>query len=204
MSINQNMRKTNPLLLDKALQDIQSHLEAVLPWLNTAFGRAYRLVEHKSDGEKFIYPAAYAGNGEYMSLLPDDTYGNFVWFDIYDPQTVEKITPRSPQYTFKGAAIFWYNLTTIYSDSEFMYTEEVKSEVLKAFTSPGIFKSAGRIEVTELYERFENIYKGYSIEKVYDEFAYKGKNIQSIDKQYFMYPYAGLRIEFTLNIREVC
>lgn len=198
------MQKTNPILLDKALQDMQNHLKNVLPWLNTAFGRAYRLVEHKPDGEKFIYPAVYMGNSEYASVLPDDTYGNFVWFDIYDPQIVEKITPRSPQYTFRGAAIFWYDLTTIYEDSDFMYTEEVKSEILRAFTSPGVFKSAGRIEVTEIYERFENIYKGYSIEKVYDNFAYKGKNIQSIDKQYFLHPYAGLRIEFTLNIRELC
>ncbi len=202
--LNQGLQKDNPLLLDKALQDMQNHLKATLPWLNTVFGRAYRLVEHKSDGEKFIYPAAYIGNSEYVALLPDDNFGNFVWFDIYDPQIVDRITPRSPQYTFMGAAVFWYNITSIYSDNSFMYTEEVKSEILKAFTSPGIFQSPGRIEVRELYERFENIYKGYSVEKVYDDFVYKGKNIQGIDKQYFMHPYAGLRVEFTLNIRELC
>lgn len=196
--------KENPVLLDKALQDMQKHLLNKLPWLNKAFGRAYRFAEHRPDGEKFIYPAAYIGNSEYVSLLPNDNFGNFVWFDIYDPQEITKVTPRSPQYTFKGAAVFWYDIATIFADNSFIYSEEVKNEILKAFTDPGIMSGLGRIEVEELYERFENIYKDYSIEKVYDNFAYKGKNIQSIDKQYFMHPYAGLRVEFTLIVRNIC
>ena len=196
--------KDNPVLLDKALQDMQKHLLEKLPWLNKAFGRAYRFAEHRPDGEKFIYPAAYIGNGEYVSLLPNDNFGNFVWFDVYDPQEIAKITPRSPQYTFRGAAVFWYDVTTVFADNAFIYSEEVKNEILKAFTAPGIISGVGRLEVEELYERFENIYKDYSIEKVYDNFAYKGKNIQSIDKQYFMHPYTGLRVEFTLMVRESC
>ena len=62
----------------------------------------------------------------------------------------------------------------------------------------------GRLTVEQIYERFENIYKGYSLERIYNELAYQGQDIQSIDKQYFMHPYAGLRIEFTLTTRELC
>jgi len=71
-------------------------------------------------------------------------------------------------------------------------------------TTPGIITGAGRLDITELYERFENIYKGYSIEKVYNNYIYSGEDIQSIDKQFFMYPYAGLRVEFSLTTRELC
>jgi len=47
--------KDNPVLLDKILQDMQKSLVEKLKWLNYAFGRAYKLVEHRPDGNKFIY-----------------------------------------------------------------------------------------------------------------------------------------------------
>ena len=37
-----------------------------------------------------------------------------------------------------------------------------------------------------------------------NNYTYKGEGIQDIDKQFFMYPYAGIRIEFTLTTRELC
>ena len=48
--------KDKPVLLDKILQDMQKALMEKLPWLNYAFGKAHRLVEHRTDGNKFIYP----------------------------------------------------------------------------------------------------------------------------------------------------
>jgi len=158
--------KDSPVLLDKILQELQAGLMSGLEWLNYAFGKAHKLVEHRPDGNKFIYPAAYNGNAEYVSLLPNDNYGNFCWFDIYDPQTITAVTQSLPQYTFKGAIVFWYNLESIYEDKTMLYTEEIKDEVIRVLTTPGIITGAGRLDITELYERFENIYKGYSIEKV--------------------------------------
>lgn len=196
--------KENPVLLDKVLQDLQAVLKAKLPWLNYAFGRAYKLVEHRPDGNKFIYPAAYNGKGEYLSLLPNDNFGNFSWFDIYDPQKITRVVQSLPQYTFSGALIFWFDLSSIYEDDTMLYTEELKDEIIKVLTTPGLITTTGRLVINEVYERFENIYKGYSIEKVYNNFAYKGEGIQDIDKQFFMYPYAGLRVEFTITTRELC
>lgn len=196
--------KDNPVLLDKVLQDMQKVLMDKLPWLNQAFGRAYKLVEHRTDGNKFVYPAAYIGNAEYISLLPNDEIGNFSWFDIYDPQKITQVVQAMPQYSFSGALIFWYDLSSIYEDSEVLYTEDVKDEIIRVLTTPGIISTTGKLAINEIYERFENIYKGYSLEKVYNNFTYKGEGIQAIDKQFFMYPYAGLRIEFTLTTRELC
>lgn len=182
--------KSNPVLLDKVLQDIQKVLSEKLPWLNYAFGRAYKLVEHQTEGSKFIYPAAYIGNGEYLSLAPNDNLGNFSWFDIYDPQKITQVVQSLPQYTFSGALVFWYSLSSIYEENTFMNTEEIKEEVLSVLTSPGLIKTIGKLSITEICERHENIYKGYSLENT--------------DNQFFMYPYAGLRIEFTLTTRELC
>lgn len=196
--------KENPVLLDKVIQDIQNSLKAQLKWLDRAFGRAYKLVEHRPYGDKFIYPAAYIGNSEYASLLPNDNFGNFCWFDIYDPQTVTQVVQSTPQFSFSGAIVFWYNLNTIYADADVMYTEEIKDEIIRVLTTPGLIKQTGRLEINKVYERFENIYKGYSLEKIYNNYSYKGDNIQDIDKQFFMHPYAGIRIEFEMTTRELC
>lgn len=196
--------KENPVILDKVIQDLQQVLKDKLLWLDKAFGRSYKLVEHRPDGDKFIYPAAYIGNSEYASLLPNDNYGNFSWFDIYDPQEVTAVTQSLPQFTFSGAVVFWYNLDSIFADSDVMYTEEIKDEIIKVLTSPGIIKTTGRLTINKIFERYENIYRGYSLEKVYNSNIYKGDNIQSIDKQFFMHPYSGLRVEFELTTRELC
>ena len=197
-------KKENPVLLDKVIQDIQNVLTDKLEWLNYAFGKSYKLVDHRPDGDKFIYPAAYIGNSEYISLLPNDNFGNFLWFDIYDPQEITQVVQSTPQFTFTGALVFWYNLDSIFTDNSVMHTEEIKDEVIRLLTTPGIISSVGRLVINDVYERFENIYKGYSLEKVYNNNIYKGENIQSIDKQFFMYPYCGLRIEFKLTTRELC
>lgn len=196
--------KEDPVLLDKILQDMQKSLMNRLKWLNCAFGRAYKLVEHRPDGNKFIYPAMYSGNGEYVSLLPNDNFGNFSCFDIYDPQKITEVVQSLPQYTFSGAIIFWYDLSSIYEDETVMHTEEVKDEIMRVLTTPGLITTTGKLVINDIYERFENIYKGYSIEKIYNNYTYKGEGIQDIDKQFFMYPYAGIRIEFTLTTRELC
>lgn len=196
--------KEDPVLLDKILQDMQKSLMNRLKWLNYAFGRAYKLVEHRPDGNKFIYPAMYNGNSEYVSLLPNDNFGNFSWFDIYDPQRITQVVQSLPQYTFSGAIIFWYDLSSIYEDETVLHTEEVKDEIIRVLTTPGLITTIGKLVINDIYERFENIYKGYSIEKIYNNYTYKGEGIQDIDKQFFMYPYAGIRIEFTLTTRELC
>ena len=198
------IEKENPVLLDKVIQDIQKTLSQKLKWLNYAFGRAYKLVEHKSDGSKFIYPAAYVGNSEYASLLPNDNFGNFCWFDIYDPQEIIAAAQSLPQFIFSGAIVFWFNLDTIFPDADAMYTEEIKDEIVQVLTGPGLIKNQGRLTINKIFERFENIYKGYALEKIYNNYTYKGEGIQAIDKQFFMHPYAGLRFEFDMITRELC
>lgn len=198
------IKKENPVLLDKVIQDIQDTLAEKLKWLKYVFGRAYKLVEHGSDGSKFIYPAAYIGNSEYASLLPNDNYGNFCWFDIYDPQEITAVVQSLPQFTFSGAIVFWVDLNSIFADADAMYSEEIKNEIIQVLTGPGLIKEQGRLTITKIYERFENIYRGYALEKIYNNWSYKGEGIQEIDKQFFMHPYTGLRFEFTMITRELC
>lgn len=202
MSIT-NYKKADPVLLDKVIQDMQEMLEGNLPWLDKAFGRAFKIVEHQLAGQKFVYPAVYSGDGEYLSVLPDDKIGNFSFFEIYDPQGLSPVVQGRPKIEFNGALVFWFDLTSIYSDSKMLYTEEVKDEILSVLTTPGAV-SSGRFSLNSIIEKPENVYKGYTLEKIYNNFQYSGQNIESMDKQYFMFPYAALRFEFTITTQELC
>lgn len=187
--------KQNPVLLDKALQDIQKALIDKLPWLNYAFGRAYKLSMTLSEDYTLYAPAVYNNNGEYISVLPNDNFGNFSWFDIYDPQEVKNISPIKRHFSYNGAIVFWYDQSSIFDDASVLYTEDIKNEILEVLTTPGII-SNGHLTVSSFYENFENIYRGYNIESLYTE--------SNLDKQLFMYPYAGLRVEISLDIKNLC
>lgn len=180
--------KDNPVLLDKVLQAMQNRLTLKLAWLDYAFGKAYKITEKNENG-KFIYPAFYNGQGEYISLLPNDNMGNFSWFDIYDPQKIEYVTPGLPQYIINGALVVWYNLESIFADNSVKYTEEVKNEILGVLTEPSFIGVPGKMLIKEVYERAENVYKNYNA---------------SLEEHFLMYPYAGIRFEFTIKTRELC
>lgn len=191
--------KPNPVLLDKAIDDSRRSLLDRLPWLNYAFGRAYKHMRYTSDG-KYVEPEFYIGNGEYVSLLPNDNWGNFCWFDIYDPQSIDMTQRSTPRLTFRGAIVFWYNQEKIFGDDDFLYSEDIKQQVVVALSQPGLLSQRGHVQIFDIYERLENIYKGYSLEKVYNAYLYSGEDLQYIDKQYFMHPYGGLRIELAIDI----
>lgn len=197
--------KGTPILLDRAIQGLQQTLLANLSWLDKAYGRGYKMVQHLDNGSKYVYPAAYVGGSEYVSLTPNDNIGNFCWFDIYDPQTVASQVPAFPTHTYRGALVFWLNLQTIYESDEFINSEEVKSEILSVITTPGAISSGvGRLAVTEVVEGLDSLYKGYTLEHVYSMRNYAEEDLQSLDKQFFMFPYYGVRFEFEITIREVC
>lgn len=197
--------KSTPVLLDRAIQGLQQTLLANLPWLDKAYGRGYKMVQHLDNGTKYVYPAAYIGGSEYASLTPNDNIGNFCWFDIYDPQVITAQIPAFPTHTYKGALVFWLNLQTVYQTDEFINSEEIKSEILSIITTPGAIASGiGRVAVTEVVEGIDSIYKGYTLEHVYSMRNYAEEDLQSLDKQFFMFPYYGVRFEFEITIRETC
>lgn len=186
----------SPVLLDKVIQRMRKSLLEELPWLNQSFGKAFLLYDNASVGSKFGYPAAYIGNGEYLSLLPNDQIGNFSWFDFSDPQAVKHLAHLAPTFTANGYLVFWYNIESIFDDTLCLHTEDVKKQVLDAMLSPAFLPSGCSIELKEVYDKPESIYKGYAAERP--------TLVQPLDRQFLVYPYFGLRINFTLKMKSSC
>lgn len=180
--------KSSPVLLDRMIQALQTAFLEQFTWLSYAFGRSYRLIKTVEDRE-YAYPAIYMSNSEYLSVLPNDELGNFAFFEIDDPQEFDGILQGKAGLKVKGAIIFWYSLNSIYADADVHYGEDVKNEILQFLNTKGIL-SSGRITLLRVYDKAENIYKGYSLKQV--------------DNQYLMHPYAGVRIECEFKINELC
>lgn len=180
--------KSNPVLLDRCIQNIQEALKNSISWLDYSFGRCYKITDFDSN-VKHVFPAVYNSNREYISVLPNDNFGNFSFFDVYDPQKIDNTVIGKQKITFKCGLVFWFKLDEIYADETMIHTEEIKHEILNILKKPGLLNS-GRVSVNEVLEKFENIYKGYNIEKLH--------------KQFFLYPYSALRFELEIVTQEKC
>lgn len=186
---------TNPVMLDKVIGEIQSGLMENIPWLDVAFGRAQRLSKNMN-GKRIITPNVYCGgwNGhgpnDYIETSPDSKIGNFSFFEIEDPQTID-IGPWAREIKAPFGLIVWLDLTRVYNEADNRNTEKLKAEILRVLNGrAGWHLTNGRIIINKIYERAENIYRGYTLSE--------------IDNQFLMHPYYGMRFDGILEFDELC
>jgi hypothetical protein len=184
----------NAVLLDRVIGEIQVGLSS-LPWLDVSFGRAQRLVK-VMNGKRIITPNVYcggwSGHGEndYIEVSPDSKIGNFSFFVCEDPQTIDS-SDWVQDYRTPFALIVWIDLRRVYDEASNRNVEDLKKQVIKLLSGrTGWYLSDGGIRVSRIYEQAENIYKGYSLSEV--------------DNQFLMHPFAGFRIEGELRYSEEC
>lgn len=189
MNIPSVPKITNPALIDKAIGEMQDVLKAKLPWIDHVFGRAQRLITIKDGDKGYQYPGIHLWDGRYISMFPDAKYGNFAFFFIEDPQIVKALSRGYNSLQVSASVVFWFNLATIFELSRDRYLDNVKKQILTVLNWEMYIKS-GRFTPGAIYEKAENIYKGFSIKE--------------IDSQFLMHPYAGLRFEGNLLIPELC
>jgi hypothetical protein len=179
----------NPELLDRIIGNIQSGLIDNIGWLNKAFGRAERLVKYNANNKKIYTPNVYAGGNEYVEVSPDANIGNFSFFWIEDPQTIDWTPKVSIGIKTSFALIFWFDYRTIYNSPNERNKEALKKQILDILNG-GFWLKSGRITLNRIYELAENIYKEFSLDE--------------IDNQFLMHPYGGFRFEGILEITETC
>lgn len=185
----------NAVMLDAVMGEIQQGLVNNLSWLDAAFGRAQRLTKN-IEGKRIVTPNVYCGgwNGhgpnDYIEVSPDAKIGNFSYFEVDDPQTIDP-GPWARQIKAPFSLIVWFDLTRVYGSRTNRNTEKIKSDILHILNGRADFHlTNGRIVINKIYERAENIYKGYTLSE--------------IDNQFLMHPFAGLRFEGLLEFDELC
>ena len=182
-------------MLDLHIGEIQKGLVDNISWLNAAFGRAQRLSK-MINGKRVITPNVYCGgwNGhgenDYIEVSPDAKIGNFAFFDIEDPQTIEA-APWARTITVPFGLVVWFDLTRVYNTAMNRNTEKLKADILHVLNGrTGWHLTEGRIIINRIFERAENIYKGYTLSE--------------IDNQFLMHPFGGFRFDGLLEYEEYC
>lgn len=183
------------VMADKVIAQIQQGLVDGLPWLDVAFGRAQRITR-MVEGRQVVTPNVFCGgwNGhgknDYIEVSPDSHIGNFAFFDLEDPQTLDT-SVWSRQVSVPFSVIFWFDLRKIYTNGENRNVAFLEAQVLDLLNGRGGWHlEEGRVALTRIYERVENIYRGYTLSEV--------------DNQFLMHPFAGFRIEGVLAFNEFC
>lgn len=185
--IDQIPKIESPKLFDRVMQDIQTGLIANLPWLDYAFGKAWRL-KKVVDDKTIFFPSVYAGGEEYLEVSPDSNIGNYSFFTFDDPVTYDWQSKIQGSMKSNFSLIFWFDLRNI-PNSEGRNTEMVKLEILKSLNG-GFQMKNGRINIQRIYERAENIFQSFSLDEV--------------DNQFLMQPFAGFRFYGEMFINEDC
>lgn len=194
MSTNAPVIK-NPVMMDAIIGEIQNGLIENITWLDVAFGRSQRLSKNMN-GKRIVTPNVYCGgwNGhgenDYIEVSPDSKIGNFSFFEIEDPQTINA-GPWAREIKAPFGLIVWLDLTLVYGEADNRNTEKLKAEILHVLNGrAGWHLSHGRILINKIYERAENIYRGYTLTE--------------IDNQFLMHPYYGMRFDGILEYDEPC
>ena len=185
----------NAVMLDRVLGEIQSGLVENISWLDAAFGKAQRLTK-MMNGKNIITPNVYCGGwrghgpNDYIEVSPDSKIGNFSFFEVDDPQTIDA-GPWAREVSAPFALIVWFDLTRVYGVADNRNTERLKAEILHVLNGrAGWHLTEGRITINRIYERAENIYRGYTLSE--------------IDNQFLMHPFSGFRFEGVLEFNELC
>ena len=182
------IKPLQPVLVDKVIEWMQTRLSIDLIWLDYSFGRVQRLVKKDVNGADVFYPAMYLDSGEYMNCLPDQDLGNIMFFTVDDPQNVEWNPGNLKKFTVSFSIIFWYDIMKSYGYG--VNSEYAKGDIIKKLSKIHIPYQGASFTITKIYDKAENIYKGFSLKEV--------------KTQFLMFPYSGVRFEGELTFMENC
>jgi hypothetical protein len=85
--------------------------------------------------------------------------------------------------------IVWFDYRTVFNDPNTRNKERIKRDILDVLNG-GFWLKDGRIEINRIYELAENIYWGFSLDEV--------------DNQFLMAPYGRFRFEGIMEVTETC
>ena len=174
-------------LFDKVFNNINEQLAASFPWLNNLYGKSQILVNN--GGRLPIrFPVVYRKDGSYDAVYPDQTKGNFVFHILGDPQIVNFKRGHKSTVTAKTSIVLWVNLNTL-SNTDTRDLESIKSELLNFF-SDKLRTPFYSLTVSHVWEGAKNIYQEYSLSEIKD--------------QYLMQPFAGLRFDLKVTVKQYC
>lgn len=171
---------------DAVFERARQHLLSSLPWLDEAFGRAERVAKEGYGGRRVYLPAIFARKwNDYTLLTPDSGLGNFCFFVAHDPLEVEWGDRLQVPVSGRYSLVLWWDYRRIATGHQRGAVERQVLDALASLVLPG-----GRLGVSKVYALAENIYQGFTLDEV--------------DNQFLMHPYGGMRVEGVYSVAGSC
>ena len=183
-------RITTPYLFDKVIRELQQALKEGLPWLENSFGRVERRVTEVNERRLYV-PAIYQEDGQYGIMLPDDRLGCYSFFVMHDPQEVLNRMQTEVRIKSPFSLIVWEDMRRVEKKMRMpdeRNTEYIKEQVLSVIETAS--KRKGHISINRIYERAENVFDGFSLDEV--------------NNQFLMSPFAGFRFYGEMIVTNDC
>lgn len=182
---------SNPINLDAAIQRIQKSLAATLPWLDYSFGRA-ESAERSVDGSTrpHIYPEVYAGEGQYISVEPNNHFGAHSFLVVTGPVKPKDYSALQYNiYTAPVDIVFLFDLEKIKRKGGYpyahRYAEELKRQVME------VLRWVPDVEnITSIMDTPGEVFRGYSYNQ--------------LQQQTFKHPNGGFRVALEVLYMENC
>lgn len=179
----------SPVHLDAEIEAVRSVLGAQISWLEKPFGRARLHVVKGEGADDERVPKVYVGSRNYVSVMPNDTYTAYSFFRVVDSHNlIDEYNSNSNQYIWEVPVdlIVWFNLKRIDPAKDYIFTDELKAELLTVLNTIPQVKNITRI----WDEKVEDIFSGYTLKQN--------------QRDMMLYPYGGLRFECSLSYYQKC
>ena len=173
-------------LFDDAINNIVSQMEQnsfLKTFFPLRYGRAERHVRYEGN-KKIVVPAVYVGEGEYIDVRPHDTANSSFWYIHDGQQIVDSKQCSRVEMKATVSVVFWYRLSV-----DERNTDMIKSRLIYFLNNISI--PDAEFTVRRVYENVESVFKDYTV---------NDGNVLP----YLMHPYAGLRIEGEMKVRQGC
>lgn len=177
---------TNPKMFDAVVAEIQTYLGGRFQWLDHVFGIAEKIIRYNADGRKFTCATVFMGDEQYVQVEPCKELGNFCFFVLRDPQTVN--TNDRDKISAPFSVIFWYDMRQVSSEPTSRNREDIKGQILQALNAAR--PMTGNLSFNKIYEDPEKIFSDYSYDHTHNQFL--------------MSPYAGIRIDGEITTTIPC
>lgn len=191
----------SPMNLDAYIGEMQRKFYSELNWIQWVFGRAWKMYQKRDGmgssegiGRGYAYPGAIGPKGEYYNLFPNDEYSAYCFFsarDSAEPATSFDAGSGSyepgqfNEWRQPVDLIFWYDqdaMKNYFGNTDYPLTETLLAHVRK------VLRYISFYSITGVYYNPENIFDGYSLDYV--------------NEQYIAYPYGGFRIAGQIQFLE--
>ena len=186
---------TDPVEIDRAIQDLQVKLSTNLPWLTQAYPRAYPQIESTQKAQpSFVFPAIYLGKSnndyKYLNAAPDNDKKGQCFF-LVDTETVNDFVRGEHNImSYSLSIVFTANLKLV--NDATLATEIFQANLIKEVRevlTRDITLTPYDLKINETKLLFRDVYKEFQLQ-----------NAAVLEKA----PFTHFRIECDLVLQEEC